>query len=241
MRFKTLIIFLLSLSIGLTILMACKKLDFTKKEVKPVSAWLHYDDGSNFSGIGITSGEDFLSFIKFNKLDLKSYNQSRISKVKFFLTEEGASSYYLEIYNDYGVYPQIIKLYEQYISYPVAGAWNTIYLDPEFTIDSDYDLWIGIYYYGHIQGTYPAGIDKGPAIQSYSDIYSSDYGKTWWTLSGDGNDFNWNIQAYVTNEKNQEAMLEKRPEPGQGMVFPGQQRSADKKSDPGRTCMKASD
>ncbi len=74
---------------------------------------------------------------------------------------------------------------------PVATSWVTINLEEELTLDGN-DIWIGCQY-THVAGTYPAGVDGGPANPN-GDFISMD-GDNWEHLAANGLDGNLNIRA----------------------------------------------
>jgi len=59
-------------------------------------------------------------------------------------------------------------------------------------------------------GTYPGGVDDGPAIAGAGDMISFDVGVTWESMYATNSslNYNWNLEVYITNEKGVEAKLD---------------------------------
>jgi hypothetical protein len=182
------------------VMIACKKLDFTKTEPIPDdnAVWLHYDDGVNSDGIYANSGGDFDIAIRLNSTDLIAYEGYEISKIKFFPMEGFPAVYYITLWQ--GIEPPTL-LHVQEVSV-VAGTWNEFYLDQYFFVNSATDLWAGVWITDYPASTYPAGCDNGPAIAGKGDLFSPDNGSTWYSLYQANPDlnYNWNLQVLVTNE-----------------------------------------
>jgi len=172
----------------------------------PTGEWLHYDDGFNNDGIGLTEGGSFDLAIRFTTFDLQDYDGFEVTRIRFFPREGSPTEYYSTLWD--GSTPDLV--YTELISNPNIGNWTEYYPSEIYTINSNIDLWIGIWVFGHPPGVYPAGVDDGPAVSGYGDLFSQDDGDTWESLADLLLDYNWNLQVYVTNEKGQEVELVKR-------------------------------
>ncbi len=186
-------------------------LKFTTPNPGGTGYWLKYDDGVNFTGIGLTDGSNFDYAIRFPTQALTNYDGYRISKIRFFPKE--AATFYAEVYE--GVNPPLYVFHEM-INNPVLNSWNEY--NPVYTyyIDSGVELWVGIWVTNYVMGTYPAGSDDGPAVAGAGDMISFDDGVSWESLYT-GNpllNYNWNLEVFVTNQKGEEARLSIIPENG---------------------------
>jgi hypothetical protein len=184
---------------------SCKKLDFTKTEINyPNDEWLHYDNGTNFTGINANSGGAFDIAVRFNSDQIISYDGFLISQVKFFPVVGYPATYTITIWEGFD-FPALIHTQEVSV---ISGSWNTAYLDLALYVDATQDLWVGVWIQNYEAGTYPAGCDEGPAVANKGDLYSIDDGATWYSLyESDGLNYNWNIQVYLTSVGGQKAML----------------------------------
>jgi hypothetical protein len=169
--------------------------------------WLHYDDGVNAdNGVGLTEGGNFDVAIRFPTQALQQYNGFEVTKIKFFPKEGTTTLYSITIWEGAGS-PNLVH-YEQ-VNNPQINAWTEFVPSYIYIIDSSVEFWIGYWVQDHPSGTYPAGVDDGPAITGAGNMFSTDNGDTWDALSilYPDLDFNWNLQVYVTNEKGVEVQL----------------------------------
>ena len=170
----------------------------------PVSKWFNYDDGFNFDGIGLTDGGNFDLAIRIPTSDLQSYNGFYVSKFRFFVKIGDPVEYNVTVWEGSGT-PDLI--YTEGVPNYNVEAWTEYIPTQQYVINSSQELWVGLWVVNHAAGTYPAGVDDGPAIAGKGDMLSFDDGDTWETLSGVGLDYNWNMQVYVTNNAGQEKQL----------------------------------
>jgi hypothetical protein len=186
-------------------------LKFTTPTSGGTGYWLKYDDGINFTGIGLTDGSNFDYAIRFPVQALTNYDGYRISKIKFF--PKVAADFYAEVFD--GTNPPSLVFYEA-IGNPVLNFWNEYTPSYDYYIDSGVELWVGIWVTNYVAGTYPAGCDDGTAIAGAGDMISFDSGASWESLYY-GNaelNYNWNLEVFVTNQKGEEAKLSCIPENG---------------------------
>ncbi|MDP8209583.1 MAG: T9SS type A sorting domain-containing protein [Candidatus Stygibacter australis] len=155
--------------------------------------WIHYDDGMNDDGIGITNGGSFRVAARWDAGDLDDYDGLQITKMNFVPREAG-STYTLKVWTGVNASNEVLS---QPVTDLVMEAWNEVYYTSPITIDSADELWIGYAIDNQPAGSYPAGCDAGPAIAGYGDMISMS-GGAWQALSALELDYNWNIQAWVT-------------------------------------------
>jgi len=166
--------------------------------------WLHYDDGTNFTGVGLTDGSNFDYAVRFPPQALTQYNGFRITKIRFFPKEP--AQYHVEVYE--GVNPPNFVYYED-VPNPLINAWTEYNPTNQYYINSAVEVWVGIWVTDYISGTYPGGVDDGPAIAGEGDMISFDSGLSWESLylNNSSLNYNWNLQVYVTNQKGEEFLL----------------------------------
>ncbi|MEA3478229.1 MAG: T9SS type A sorting domain-containing protein, partial [Bacteroidota bacterium] len=159
--------------------------------------WLHWDDGTNESGIGIAGGGTFSAASHWDPGMLNAYENMSISRIRFFAHESAINSgFTLKVWK--GENAEIL-LYEQLMDNVQPGSWNMLILDSIVPLDITQELWFG-YTVDAFAGESPAGHDAGPAIVGYGDMYSTD-GIVWEPISGFGQQYdkNWNLQAYLSD------------------------------------------
>jgi len=160
--------------------------------------WIHWDDGENYSAIGLTSAGSFLVASRWAVEDLVLYDGMSLTKIAFF--PRGAQTQYaLKVWTGENAGTLVL---DQPLSSVVLNTWNTVTLTTPVPIDATQELWFGYACIDQPTGEYPAGCDAGPAVAGKGDMLSED-GVTWETLSGYGLDYNWNLQGWVTEQTSQ--------------------------------------
>ena len=157
------------------------------------STILRWDSGTNFDGIGLTSGGTFAVAGRFTPTELGPLASQGVISVSMFINDVPTSARIVL----WGANTDLIagpEVYSQPFT-PVATSWNTITLTTPYIITGSTDLWIG-YEVTHATGSYPAGVDAGPAAFNGDRIYS---GGAWGRLSvlAPTLNYNWNIYATV--------------------------------------------
>jgi len=170
----------------------------------PTGTWFNYDDGTFYTGIGRTGGGSFDLAIRIPTNDLQDYHGFSISKVKFYVSEGYPVEYNLTIWEG-SVTPDLIN--DENIPNYNVNTWTEYTPNYQHVINSNLELWVGLWVQDHLADTYPAGVDDGPAIAGKGDMISFDDGGEWQTLSSGGLDYNWNFQVYVSNYKGEEKQL----------------------------------
>jgi hypothetical protein len=181
------------------VIYAASSLSFTTLDAAPTNAWLHYDNGENFDGIGMNAGGDFDVAIRFAPSDIAEYDGWTITKIKFFPKVGSPIVYTLEILTGATV-PTLD--YSQELSSVSVDQWNEITLNTPFIIDASTDLWVGYWVQNQPALTYPVGCDQGPAVAGKGDMISVDGLASWSSLSTlvPTLNYNFNIQIYVIDQ-----------------------------------------
>jgi hypothetical protein len=162
-----------------------------------------WDDGINYDGIGFTDGSDFDYAIRIPTQQLTPYNGYRISKIRFF--PKANATYYVEVFD--GINGSNLVYFENVPS-PTLNAWTEYNPTNDYYINSNVEVWVGIWVTDYIVGNFPAGVDEGPAIAGFGDMFSLDLGATWESLYLTyGLNFNWNLEVFFTNQKGDEIQL----------------------------------
>jgi hypothetical protein len=152
--------------------------------------WIHWDDGTNYNGIGLTNGGTFYVAARFGPDQLMDYDGMSLTKLAIYPRAGSTTTYALKVWIGANAGTLILT---QPIA-PIADQWNEFDLTP-IIIDATQELWIG-YTCTHPAGDTPAGCDAGPAVAGWGDMISTN-GTSWSSLAGLGYDYNWNIQGYV--------------------------------------------
>ncbi len=164
----------------------------------PVQGWIHWDDGTNASAVGLTDDGPFSVAARWDAGMLNDWNGQNfdgtyITKMQFFISDDGYTSIVAKIWT--GADASTLIWSSDVTSSVVVGEWNEVTLDTPLQIDASLEYWVG-YTIDGIGGKFPAGTDAGPAIAGYGDMVSLD-GSTWNTLSGYNLDYNWNVEFYA--------------------------------------------
>jgi len=159
----------------------------------PPQGWIHWDDGTNFSGIGLDADAPFSVAARWAANTFPEYQGTSVTKVRVFAQDAGYTGWTIKIWS--GANASTL-LYSQVVtSQIVVGAWTEITLTTPVAYDITKELWVG-YTVDGLNGMFPAGTDAGPAVVGFGDKVSLD-GTTWEDLSSYGLNYNWNVQAYV--------------------------------------------
>jgi len=153
--------------------------------------WIHWDDGNN-SGNSIGTGEavEFDVAARWTPQQLAAYPDAFVTRISFFPSEPTAT-YNLRLWQGSG--PDTL-LVDQPVQNPIIGQWNELPLSTPIPVNKTIDLWVG--YHVITPTGYPAGVDAGPAINSYGNMMN--FGG-WHTLLeiNPELDFNWNIECLL--------------------------------------------
>jgi len=172
----------------------------------PISEWIHWDSGENYSSVGLTDGGTFSVAARWDESQLEEYIGTSISKVRF-VPLDGFSEIILKVWT--GDYATTLVYSEDVTAEAIANEWNEFTFDQSIPVVATEELWVG-YTITHVAGTFPAGTDEGPAIVGYGDMISTD-GYSWDPVSSFGFNNNWNIQVFVF-EQSSNRMLTKLSE-----------------------------
>jgi len=157
------------------------------------SETIRWDNGTNYDIAGIAGGGIFDVAAYFPASLMIHYIGYRLNKVEIYIGESPVSCE-LRIYGLGTSNSPGMLLRSQTVN-TTPNSWNLIDLSNTLDITGQ-DLWIS-YSLNHLDGTFSAGIDAGPAIAGYGDMISFN-GGPWYTLSSLGNSYNWNIAGYLS-------------------------------------------
>jgi hypothetical protein len=160
--------------------------------------WMHWDNGINYSGIGIeeAEGTEFGAASKWEPTHTADYNNSILSQIRFFPLHESAN-YTLKVWTGENGDNEIMS---QEVPNPIINDWNTVQLDNPVTLDASTDFWFGLWITNAPAGELVLGVDEGPAVTNYGDmiLVPCYNGGNWTTLNAFGLSQNWNIQGCFT-------------------------------------------
>jgi hypothetical protein len=164
----------------------------------PPQGWIRWDDGTLFSGIGLTDGGDYMVAARWDAGQLTDWNGidftgASITKITMAANDGGFDHMNMMIWK--GANAGTL-LWESGSVMPTVGDWTEYTVDPAVPVDVNDELWIGYEVIGQPAGMFPAGTDAGPAEAGYGDKISTD-GVTWDNLSDFGLDYNWSLAAYL--------------------------------------------
>jgi hypothetical protein len=198
-------------AIWFTVIMAflaitsCKKLDFSKSDIDIGGGkWLYYDDGRNFTGISANSLGNFDIAIRFSPSQLTDYDGFEISQVRFYPLVGNPATYSVTLWKGFEP-PYLIHVQPATVE---PGKWNTENIDSTLYVDASSQLWVGIKVQNYPAGSYPAGVDEGPANAGRGDLYSINNGVNWYSLYyTDGINYNWNLQVLLNHPSGKKTLI----------------------------------
>ncbi len=183
---------------------ACKIwIQWTSPEFPPPgpSGWLFWDNGTNFTAIGLQGGGTFNVAARFTPAQLAEYAGTSMTKIRLFPINAGGTIV-LKVWT--GANASQLVLSQPVASY-TANEWNEFNLNTPVMISGTTEVWFG-YEITH-GASYVAGTDAGPAVAGYGDMISLD-GSVWESMSqAYALNFNWNLQAYVCQQNNQRGLV----------------------------------
>ena len=181
--------------------------------------WIHFDDGTTVSAIGLTAGGTFEGAIRITPAELAGYDGYELTAVRWHhgYTSSPPHSGTIKIYDaGTSTHPGSVITSEPF-TVPSAD-WFEINLSNTASIDISKDIWISVRV-THAPGEYPLGVAPGPVVPGKGGWLTLD-GVTWQQLGIDITtlNYNWNIWAKV-EEPSEPPETPQRPEgPTEGIV-----------------------
>ena len=162
--------------------------------------WIHYDDGTNVDGIGLTSGGSFEWGIRLTPTELTGYDGEFLTTVRFHhgpaTIPQPAHSGNIYVYEAGTPTSPGAQIPSATTPWTHTGSdWVEITLTNPVTIDASQDLWITVDV-THLAGEYPAGCGPGPQVPGKGGWITLD-GVTWDEIGLLGLDYNWNLWAGI--------------------------------------------
>ncbi len=160
---------------------------------QPVAEWLFYDNGVNYSGIGVGADATWAAAVRFTTAQLAEYAGTKLTKIRFIPAEAAGSSFVLKVWTGANASTLVLS---QPVSSFINGTWNEYTLNTPVSITGTTELWFG-YEVTQAAADYPGGCDIGPAINGYGNMVNLDgVWETLYSLNSALN-YNWNIQGFV--------------------------------------------
>lgn len=171
---------------------------------KTVTDWLHLDNGTNASAIGLNNRAfTLIAATKFSTFDLAPYTNRQIEEIKVYLKKTSGLTGDVE----FQIYTQLnaAPVYTQSVAANTltANSWNTITLTTPYQITGTQELYVG---YKVVSVATPGGFVIGADSGSpFHDVNYLWYRNNWRLLSSYGIMRNWNIHlgiggAYNAND-----------------------------------------
>jgi len=158
-------------------------------------SWLTKGAEDNNDGIGTGDAADIRVAHRYTQEELVAYQGLFINTIKMF-PREAAATYTLKVW---GGDDGLTELYSQAIDDFLVEAWNEYDLAASVAIPTEGDLYVG--YFVSTTTGYPCGSDAGPHVDGGDMImFSSE--AAWGELHvlAASLDYNWNIQAFVSDQ-----------------------------------------
>ena len=153
---------------------------------------IRYDDGVNYGTYGGFYGGVYEIAAYFPAEFLSQYTGMFLSGIEIYIGDAPQLSK-IKIYGEGTPSEPGLLLYDEMV-FPVDSSWNFFTISDEIAI-TDADLWIG-FEATFNSGEKPFGIDNGPAVSGFGDLYY--FLVSWHALSGFGYDNNWNLAGHLT-------------------------------------------
>jgi PKD repeat protein len=168
----------------------------TKTDYIIVDEWLHWDDGANFSAVGLTASGTFQIATRFEPIDISSFVSHQITKIRVFIRDLPSSST-LKIWqgtNQSDLVEQVSHAFT-----PLANSWVVVDLNQPYLVDPSRELWFGVEYAESGNGFFPAGIDELTEHDGKGNLVRLDISDPngWTPLSTYTIEGEWNLQAYL--------------------------------------------
>lgn len=155
--------------------------------------WLFWDDGVNYSGIGLGADTTWAAAVHFYPTQLAEYAGTTLTKIRFIPAEATGSSFVLKVW--IGANANIL-VSSQPVSSFISGIWNEFTLETPVPISGFNELWFG-YEVTQAAVDFPAGCDNGPAISGFGNMINiNGVWETLWAINPEI-DYNWNIQGLI--------------------------------------------
>ncbi|MCX6268967.1 MAG: choice-of-anchor J domain-containing protein [Bacteroidetes bacterium] len=157
----------------------------------PPDQYIKWDDGVQYSAIGITGGGTFSVASRWPVADIAPFGGMFLKKIKFYVGD-AAASFTLKVWKGTNA---AILLHSQAVT--VVAGYNEITLTTGIPVDGTQEFWFG-YETTHGAGTFPAGVDNGPNIEGKGNmITNAGAWTTLYTLSTTL-PYNWILNGYLT-------------------------------------------
>ena len=158
---------------------------------------LSYETGDTDNAFQLSgSGDGFYAAIKYSVEDLADKVGMKISHIRFKLATNNVYSLNAVVmYGDNIVYSQPVNTDNLVVGY------NTVRLDNPVEIPAGWEVGVG-YLINGPTGVAMMVMDGGPAVEMYSDVYSTS-GSSWYSMKKkQKQDYNWRISAtLMTSDK----------------------------------------
>jgi hypothetical protein len=167
------------------------ELNWTEPENDDIDVWIHWDDGVNSgNSIGTGAAAEFDVAARWDPAQLAMYAGASVTEIAFF-PAEAASTYNVRVWIGAGAANLVV---DQPVAAPIIGQWNYVTLTTPVPVDVTQELWVG--YYINTTTGFPAGVDDGPAIDTYGNMMNFGGWQTLLEINPEL-DFNWNISAHL--------------------------------------------
>ncbi|HBZ86368.1 MAG TPA: hypothetical protein DEO67_04425 [Candidatus Edwardsbacteria bacterium] len=150
-----------------------------------------YDNADNGDAIG-NGGTTFTTAILLTSTELASYYETyELYAVKALIILP-ITNVTVKVWQG-GTTSPTTEIYSSDVTASTADGWNTYQLPSPITLQTGINYWVG-YSVGHVNGTYPASTDNGPAIDGKGDWVEAG---GWAELQTYALDYNWNLKAML--------------------------------------------
>ena len=155
---------------------------------------LRYCDSFN-SPLGLTNGGNFTVAIRWDEEDLTDNIGDTIAALNFYIVDTSFQDLVVKVWSGSDANN---LLYSDTVDIQHIFKWVVHNLTETLTIEDESEYWVGYEIIDQVPGEYASGLDKGPAVEGYGDMfYHADDG--WITLSSLGISRNLLIEMKLLN------------------------------------------
>jgi len=161
--------------------------------------WITWSGEADITnGVGAGSSPITIAH-RFSAENLETLEVVDMSVTKVRFNPHGTGTYKVMVWTGGTATEPGTLVHEQPVANVALSQWNEVELTTPVVIPEGQELWYGV----HIvpaTANFPAGVDAGPAVAGFGDMCKI-ADQMWISLTSQGLNYNWALEAYVDNAK----------------------------------------